>query len=191
MAQPGSAPQWGCGGRRFKSSRPDHIQGPAVLPGLNNLPILLFVLACLFLVGCEQSHDPQQLFAEGHYEEAFNEWKRLADGGDAHSQQKLGMMYYLGLGVNRDFGKAMDWYRKAALAGNAQAQWNMGSMYASGLGVSENVILAYGWFHYADANGNTHAREYIQYLGAKLTPNQTMKGKEIVGDLLHEANSDK
>ncbi len=24
VAQPGSAPQWGCGGRRFKSSRPDH-----------------------------------------------------------------------------------------------------------------------------------------------------------------------
>ena len=25
VAQPGSAPQWGCGGRRFKSSRPDQI----------------------------------------------------------------------------------------------------------------------------------------------------------------------
>ncbi len=23
VAQPGSAPQWGCGGRRFESSRPD------------------------------------------------------------------------------------------------------------------------------------------------------------------------
>ena len=25
VAQPGSAPQWGCGGRRFESSRPDHL----------------------------------------------------------------------------------------------------------------------------------------------------------------------
>ena len=25
VAQPGSAPQWGCGGRRFKSSRPDQL----------------------------------------------------------------------------------------------------------------------------------------------------------------------
>ena len=25
VAQPGSAPAWGAGGRRFKSSRPDHI----------------------------------------------------------------------------------------------------------------------------------------------------------------------
>ena len=24
VAQPGSAPRWGCGGRRFESSRPDH-----------------------------------------------------------------------------------------------------------------------------------------------------------------------
>src|SRR5258708_38813860 len=27
VAQPGSAPQWGCGGRRFKSSHPDYDQG--------------------------------------------------------------------------------------------------------------------------------------------------------------------
>ena len=26
VAQPGSAPQWGCGGRRFKSSRPDQFK---------------------------------------------------------------------------------------------------------------------------------------------------------------------
>lgn len=25
VAQPGSAPQWGCGGRKFESSHPDHI----------------------------------------------------------------------------------------------------------------------------------------------------------------------
>ena len=25
VAQPGSAPRWGCGGRWFKSSRPDHL----------------------------------------------------------------------------------------------------------------------------------------------------------------------
>ena len=24
VAQPGSAPQWGCGGRKFESSHPDH-----------------------------------------------------------------------------------------------------------------------------------------------------------------------
>ena len=27
VAQPGSAPQWGCGGRRFESSHPDHFPG--------------------------------------------------------------------------------------------------------------------------------------------------------------------
>ena len=28
VAQPGSAPQWGCGGREFESRRPDHNQYP-------------------------------------------------------------------------------------------------------------------------------------------------------------------
>ena len=26
VAQPGSAPHWGCGGRRFKSGHPDHLK---------------------------------------------------------------------------------------------------------------------------------------------------------------------
>ena len=43
VAQPGSAPQWGCGGRRFKSSRPDHIsfyvnEEGVRIPGLARAP---------------------------------------------------------------------------------------------------------------------------------------------------------
>src|SRR6478672_3392319 len=39
VAQPGSAPQWGCGGRRFKSSRPDRLQRP---PGSFWGPLFVF-----------------------------------------------------------------------------------------------------------------------------------------------------
>ncbi|NOK60264.1 MAG: hypothetical protein GFH27_549281n343 [Chloroflexi bacterium AL-W] len=32
VAQPGSAPEWGSGGRWFKSSRPDHVLARAIWP---------------------------------------------------------------------------------------------------------------------------------------------------------------
>ena len=35
VAQPGSAPQWGCGGREFESRRPDHNQQRLDLETLN------------------------------------------------------------------------------------------------------------------------------------------------------------
>ena len=34
VAQPGSAPQWGCGGRRFKSSRSDQIAFQDILSAM-------------------------------------------------------------------------------------------------------------------------------------------------------------
>lgn len=36
VAQPGSASHWGCGGRRFESSRPDQFSGARVYPGTND-----------------------------------------------------------------------------------------------------------------------------------------------------------
>ena len=47
-------------------------------------------------------------------------------------------MYYNGLGVEKDYQKAKEWYEKAAAQGNARAQTNLGDMYYNGEGVSQN-----------------------------------------------------
>ena len=48
--------------------------------------------------------------------------KTLAEKGDAQAQWKLGFNYEAGIGVPRDFQKALYWYRLSAAQGNTWAQ---------------------------------------------------------------------
>src|SRR5436305_1232433 len=52
--------------------------------------------------------------------------------GEKEDFFKLGLAYWLGLGVPPDHVEAARWFRKAADQGNAFAQFNLGLMYGSG-----------------------------------------------------------
>jgi cell division septation protein DedD len=63
----------------------------------------------------------------GNYSAAVNEWRPLADKGDADAQFNLGQAYKLGRGVPApDLKIAQSWYEKAAQQGHGQAQANLG-----------------------------------------------------------------
>ena len=64
----------------------------------------------------------------GDHAAALKEWRPLAEQGNALAQSALGLMYYEGRGVTRDYLEAVEWYRKAAEQGNAWAQNNLGVM---------------------------------------------------------------
>ena len=66
------------------------------------------------------------------YPSALREFLPLANGGNAHAQFALGVMYYEGEGVPKDYSQAENWYRKAAEQGFAPAQNNLGLMYDNG-----------------------------------------------------------
>lgn len=66
----------------------------------------------------------------------------LADQGNRDAQFNLGKAYHIGLGVPKDYEKALLWYRKAADQGEANAQTNLGMMYANGQGVSRDYPQA-------------------------------------------------
>src|SRR5438045_9755979 len=44
VAQPGSASHWGCGGRWFESSRPDHSSTESPRVSMSNEPILMSMI---------------------------------------------------------------------------------------------------------------------------------------------------
>lgn len=46
----------------------------------------------------------------------------LADQGNAHAENNLGLMYDTSRGVPQDYAAAVPWYRKAAEQGPARAQ---------------------------------------------------------------------
>ncbi|MGB2578124.1 TPR repeat protein [Elusimicrobium simillimum] len=55
---------------------------------------------------------------------------------DERALNRLGNMYYMGRGVERDFAKALDFYQKAVENGSVNAKTSLGTMYFLGHGVT-------------------------------------------------------
>jgi TPR repeat protein len=106
-----------------------------------------------------QDYDKGLAAAEaGDYATAFQEWRPLAEEGDAYIQIIVGTMYAEGKGVPQDYAEAVDWYRKAAEQGNAGAQYSVGVMYANGKGVLQDYAEAVEWYRLAAEQGNDSAQ---------------------------------
>ncbi len=76
-----------------------------------------------------------------------------AEQGNAQAQNKLGIFYEIGLGINQDDHEAVKWYRLAAEQGYAEAQFNLGEMYEEGRGVIQDKTMAKAWYEKACKNG--------------------------------------
>ena len=64
----------------------------------------------------------------GDYVAALQEFRPLAEQGDADAQYSLGVIYYNGQGVTQDYAEAVKWYLKAVEQGHESAQYNLGLM---------------------------------------------------------------
>lgn len=82
----------------------------------------------------------------------------LALGGDAQAAISLGIRYRDGVGVPRDYEKALRWYRLSADQGHAAGMDNVGFMHLRGFGVPEDFNIAAGYFKSAAAMGDDQAR---------------------------------
>lgn len=155
-----------------------------------NLPLnrTLFLLFCISLfVGCEQSNDPYQAFAEGNYENAYAGFYKLAtEDNNLAAMNYLGVMHYLGYGRKRDVKAARQWFEIAANKGFAGAQYNLGNIYANGEGVQQDFIKAYMWFYVANEHGHELSEKRMSILlkNHKLFPNQAMYARELAEDFI-------
>jgi TPR repeat protein len=93
----------------------------------------------------------------GDFATAFQEWRPLAEQGNAGAQNNLGSIYREGLGVPQDYAEAVNWYRLAAEQGYAGAQYNLGIMYENGEGVPQDNVIAHMWSNIGGANGEAIA----------------------------------
>jgi TPR repeat protein/serine/threonine protein kinase len=91
-------------------------------------------------------------------------WEQAAEEGNCRAMVLVGDCYEEGVGVPKDYGKAMRWYRKAADAGNADAMHNIGWLYHKGLGVSQDYTEAMKWYRKAADAGNAMAMNNIGVL---------------------------
>lgn len=68
---------------------------------------------------------------------AFAVAQQAADQGQAAAQAKLGAMYLLGNGADKDEAKAAEWLLKAAKQGYLDAQVLVAALFDSGVGVKK------------------------------------------------------
>ena len=136
---------------------------------------------------CSVSGDAEELFRNGHYKSALKSFNQRAAEGDPNAINFVGIHYYLGAGVERDFGEAARWFERAALKRHADAQRNLGIMYMRGLGVAQDNHRAYGWMFHANAGGNQSARRYMKQMSDNVTPNATMQARDKVEELIQTA----
>ena len=59
-------------------------------------------------------------YKRGDYKTAIKELKPVAEQGDSLAQFNLGLMYYNGRGVTKDYTEAIKWYKKAAEQGTGR-----------------------------------------------------------------------
>tara|TARA_B100000929_G_scaffold290369_1_gene283724 strand:- start:474 stop:1082 length:609 start_codon:yes stop_codon:yes gene_type:complete len=174
VAQSGSAPAWGVGGRRFKSSRPDH----KIFFGKNVFCFLIFIVS-IQISACGTETNPKKAFNKGDYKTSFTLFRKLAKNGDTEAQNYLGIHYSLGLSTERDYEKAYEWYKKAAKAGHPDAQRNIADMHNYGRGVKKDSYLAFVWYFAAYQQGNENAKPQFESIAASghLSPNQQLHAK--------------
>jgi TPR repeat protein len=96
-----------------------------------------------------------------NYAQALKEISPLARSGNADAQHLLGLMYYMGRGVQRDYKQAFAWHYKAALQGKADAQYVIGAMYYTGNAVPQDHKLAVEWFRRAAEQGHAEAQHAL------------------------------
>ncbi len=84
--------------------------------------------------------------------------KSYALKGSTTAQYDLGIKYYEGSGVPKDYNEAAKWFQKAAERGDSRAQGCLGSMYSSGEGVQQDYVKAAEWFTKAAEQGDAVAQ---------------------------------
>ncbi len=93
--------------------------------------------------------------------EQIDKYLHKAADGDVDAQYNLGIIYYHGEGVPKDFEQALIWFQKAAEQDDADAQYNLGFMYGRGEGVEKSHGRSLEWFRKASELGHSGAQEIL------------------------------
>jgi uncharacterized protein len=153
------------------------------LAGLALLGLVGAIAAILFFLGRDQ-RDVARVPGQGTYslqsggdgkitlKTTVPELRAAADKGDGRAQFELGLAYARGVGVERDFAQAAEWYRKAAFQRDIGAMNNLGVLYIQGTGVKQDFTQAYLWLHLAAQGGSTGSGRNRDQLSLYMTADQ-------------------
>lgn len=83
---------------------------------------------------------------EDYYRDIFHKLQVCAKLGDAKCQNLLGIWYNKGIGIEKNYELALEWYKKSSEQEYAKAYSNLGDLYYYGEGVGEDLEKAVEYY---------------------------------------------
>lgn len=125
----------------------------------------------------------RDLMEEGAFEEARAMLEVFARSGNADAEELIGVMYAMGLGVERDDQRAFDWYLRSSLKGHPGAQSGLGWYYEVGRGLpAPDMVRAYLWYALSAIGGDPDALDSLEEITPRLTAEERAKAEILVDD---------
>jgi TPR repeat protein len=146
---------------------------------MKRLFVAAALLASLGAPAAADFADGLAAYDGGDYATALDEWRALAEAGDAIAQAALAGLHRYGQGVAEDPARAAQWYRRAARQGEAGAQLNLGEMYASGLGLARDLVQAHFWLSLAAMQGRTWAARRRDRIAAEMSAEELAEAENL------------
>lgn len=111
----------------------------------------IFSLVLVFLFATEIS------FAQSNNETILDKIEKVALDGNLAAQLNMGVRYFKGVQVEKDYAKAIEWFTLAAENNSTTAQTYLGVLYLQPEHYSKD--LASYWISKAMQNGSTQAEK--------------------------------
>ena len=125
----------------------------------------------------------RDLMEAGEYAEARALFEVYARSGNAEAEELIGVMFALGLGVDRDYERAFDWYLRASLKGHPGAQSGLGWYFEVGRGLpAPDMVRAYLWYALSAIGGDPDALDSLEQITPRLTAEERARAEVLVDD---------
>ena len=147
---------------------------------MRKIAIALVFMAGPALAEIEQARD---LMEAGAYEAAYDALWPAARSGNADAEELIGVLYALGLGVERDDVRAFEWYLRSSMKGHPGAQSGIGWYYEIGRGMpAPDLVRAYMWYTLSAIGGDPDAAISLEEVVKKMTQEEIDRAHILVAD---------
>lgn len=140
------------------------------------------LFCCAGLASAELEH-ARDLMEAGDYQSAYEELWPAARSGNAEAEELIGVMYALGLGVEKNDQRAFEWYLRSAMKGHAGAQSGVGWYYELGRGLPAiDLVRAYMWYTLSAIGGDPDAAISLEEVIKKMTQEEVEQAQVLIDD---------
>ena len=120
--------------------------------------LVIYALGKLYSTDKLGAKDEERSFE--YYKQALQGFMEIEPASGklrSYVQYRIGKMHCYGLGTEKDYGQAFNWFERSAAMGNKFAQFSLANLYYYGSGVEQNYEKAYKWYMRSAQQGQPYA----------------------------------